>query len=706
MPIPSDYAERVYAGVLGKIIGVYLGRPFEGWSHDRIMLELGEVWYYVHEKLQVPLVVTDDDISGTFSFVRALSDYGNSRDLTPAQIGQSWLNYIIEQRTILWWGGLGNSTEHTAYLRLKGGISAPASGSAALNGRLVSEQIGSQIFIDGWAMVAPADPELAVELARRAASVSHDGEAIYGAQVVAAIESLAFVEPDLSKLLDVAVNFIPDTSTIYRLIAEIRNWHAADPDWRKTRALIAGKYGYDKYGGNCHIVPNHALIIHALLHGGDDFQKSLMIVNTCGWDTDCNSGNVGCILGIKNGLAGIDGGPDWRGPVSDRIYLATAEGGRGITDALTETYHLVNAGRTLAGATPLAPKAGARYHFSLPGSVQGFTAEDSGAVPGAVRVENVVSNGKIRGHSLAIRYVGVAPGRSARVGTPTFVPSRQAAEYFIGRGYELHASPTLYSGQQLRAAVLADAQNLVPVEGSLYIGVYDRADNQTIVRGPKTTLSPGQFSELSWKIPSTCGLPIAAVGIEISHVQLATGTVYLDYLTWNGAPDTVLANPGGEGLMWRRAWVNGVDQYEHRWHEAYCLMQNYGRGILSQGTREWSDYTATAEITLGLVKAAGLAAFVQGMRRYYALLLCDDHKARLVKALDGDKVLAVVEYSWQYGQRHAFALTASGQSITASLDGLPIFEVRDVDGPLTGGSVALVVEEGRITCDAVTVRPI
>jgi hypothetical protein len=29
MSIPTDYLERGYAGVLGKIIGVYLGRPFE-----------------------------------------------------------------------------------------------------------------------------------------------------------------------------------------------------------------------------------------------------------------------------------------------------------------------------------------------------------------------------------------------------------------------------------------------------------------------------------------------------------------------------------------------------------------------------------------------------------------------------------------------------------------------------------------------------
>jgi len=105
MSIPSDYTERVYAGVLGKLIGVYLGRPFEGWTYEMLNDQFGEINYYVHEHLDVPLIVTDDDISGTFTFLRALPDYGNSRAITAAQIGQSWLNYIIEERTILWWAG-------------------------------------------------------------------------------------------------------------------------------------------------------------------------------------------------------------------------------------------------------------------------------------------------------------------------------------------------------------------------------------------------------------------------------------------------------------------------------------------------------------------------------------------------------------------------------------------------------------------------
>ena len=39
MKLDKQYEQQVYAGVLGKIIGVYLGRPFEGWTYERIMKE-------------------------------------------------------------------------------------------------------------------------------------------------------------------------------------------------------------------------------------------------------------------------------------------------------------------------------------------------------------------------------------------------------------------------------------------------------------------------------------------------------------------------------------------------------------------------------------------------------------------------------------------------------------------------------------------
>ena len=100
----------------------------------------------------------------------------------------------------------------------------------------MAEQIGSQIFIDGWGMIAPGDPELAADLARRAACVSHDGEAIYGAQVVAALIAGAFVEADIEALIDAATALIPADSITCRMIEQARGWHAHEPDWHQDSA--------------------------------------------------------------------------------------------------------------------------------------------------------------------------------------------------------------------------------------------------------------------------------------------------------------------------------------------------------------------------------------------------------------------------------------------------------------------------------------
>ena len=701
MPIPPDYAERVYAGVLGKLIGVYLGRPIEGWPYQHIVRELGEIRHYVHERLGVPLVVTDDDVSGTFTFPRALADHGDPAALTAAEIGQTWLNYIIEERTHLWWGGMGQSTEHTAYLRLKHGVPAPTSGSADLNGRIVAEQIGAQIFIDGWAMVAPGDPERAADLARRAASVSHDGAAVQAAQVVAAMESLAFCDPDIEHWLDAAVGLLPPDSLVARVIADIRHWHAGDGDWRRTRARIEERYGYDTYGGVCHVIPNHALIHLAVLYGAGDFGRSLMIVNTAGWDTDCNSGNVGCLVGIRNGLAGLEGGPDWRGPVADRLFLPGADGGRAITDAVRETYHLVNTGRRLAGLAPVTPKGGARFHFNLPGAVQGFRATAADPSGNPLVLENVAGGGGQGRRVLALHYRDLQASGDVRASTATFIPP----DALRMGGYPLVASPTLYSGQVVRATVAADPGNPGAARCRLTLAHYGADDRLVAMAGPTATLAPGERHDFIWPVPDTNGAPIAQVGLEILADSSGPGTLYLDALTWDGAPRVTLDRPTAGGNLWRRAWVSAVDRWEEGGADfPHRLIQNAGRGMVIQGTREWNDLRVEATVRVHLAASAGLATRVQGLRRYYALLLTDRRRLRLVRMQDEQTVLAERELQWEFERPYRLGLAACGRRLSASVDGETMFDLVDSATPLDSGAIALVCEEGHMEVGPVTIR--
>jgi ADP-ribosylglycohydrolase len=687
--IPPDYEERVYAGVLGKLIGVYLGRPIEGWTYERITRELGEVGAYVNAHPRVvkrlPLVVTDDDITGTFTFLRALPDYGNARNLTPAQIGQTWLNYLIERTTILWWGGMGNSTEHTAYVRLRNGIAAPHSGSAALNGQVVAEQIGAQIFIDGWAMVAPGDPQLAADLARRAASVSHDGAAVHAAMLLAAMEAQAFVERAMDRLLEVGLACIPRGSLIARLVGDVRAWAVQDEDWRRTRERIEQTYGYDRYGGGCHVVPNHALVILALVYAPDDFQRALLIANTSGWDTDCNSGNVGCLLGIKNGLAGIDGSPvDWRGPIADRLYLPTADGGRCITDAVRETYRVTRIGRALKGSPPVEPKLGARFHFELPGSVQGFEA--AGA-----RIENVPSYSVAGKRSLAIHV-----DAQAELSTPTFV----TPDALSMPGYALVASPTLYPGQEIRASVMSD----VPTRAGLIVDVYGANDQLERKSAGWTMLKAGERSTLRYMPDVDGGSPIARVGLRVGAER--PGPLYLDWLTWSGAPAVSFSRPAHGGTMWQRAWVKACDDVRFGRSHAIRICQDGENGLLIQGEREWENYAVKATIFPHLAREAGIAACVQGTRRYVALLLCDDGCVRLVKALDGRRVLAEAPFAWTLDAAYDLRLETRGDRLLAFVDGRLLFDVHDSDGPLLSGAVALVIDSGRLDCDGVSISPL
>ena len=101
-------------------------------------------------------------------------------------------------------------------------------------------------------------------------------------------------------------------------------------------------------------------------------------------------------MGIMLGLDGIEAGADFRGPIADRMLISSADGGFSINDAVRMAYYLAGLGSRLAGGEVMAaPKDGAQFHFSLPGSRQGFRAR-SGPGLNEPTIANVESDGLAR----------------------------------------------------------------------------------------------------------------------------------------------------------------------------------------------------------------------------------------------------------------------------------------------------------------------
>jgi ADP-ribosylglycohydrolase len=687
----DNYAERVYAALLGKVIGVYVGRPFEGWTYERITQRFGQIDRYVADELGKALVVTDDDIAGTITFIRSAQDSGRGYETSSADVADCWLNYLIENRSVLWWGGMGNSTEHTAYLRLKAGHRPPHSGSAELNGRIVAEQIGAQIFIDGWGLIAPGAPMLAAELARRAAVVSHDGEAVYAAQMVAAMEAAAFTTSDIDRIIEAGLSTIPRHSLVATLIADVRAWHASEPDWRVARERLQHTYGYQIYGGGCHILPNHGLIILALLYGSGNFSKSMMIVNTSGWDTDCYSGNVGCLLGVIGGLEGIDADTDWRGPVADRIYVPTADAGSGITDVVIEARTIAAIAASAAGIEQHAERI-PRFNFDFAGSMQGFQVH--GAAPQGIReLANVPLPGG-RGRGLRVASSG-----TVELSTATFIPpnARQM------QGYSLDASPTIYSGQNIELSYwLTGDSGSSGVTVTPLIRHYDGRDQVVTEYGTPRTAERGS-NRVSWLVPSTDGQPISEVGVAVTD---SNGSLVIDSLDWSGTPTVEFVRPKDSGSMWRRAWVTETDFDHPDPEEGIRLIANSGRKLAMTGTTQWDAYSVEADMTAHSAEAMGLAARVQGRQRYYLLRWDSRGEVQLIRRNGADHVLARAPFTWSVGRSTRLRMTVNGTTITASIDGNQIASIDDGSGALTHGGIAIACEVGRIGCSNVRVTPV
>lgn len=124
------------------------------------------------------------------------------------------------------------------------------------------------------------------------------------------------------------------------------------------------------------------------------------------------------------------------------------------------------------------------------------------------------------------------------------------------------------------------------------------------------------------------------------------------------------------------------------------------------GTREWSDYQVTAQMTPHMCRAGGIGVRVQGMQRYYALLL-DTTGARLIRAFEGhDTILAQADTGWSFGVPCELRLQVQGSRLRGFVNGALVVEADDPQHLFTSGAIALIAEEGRIGCDLVMVGPL
>jgi ADP-ribosylglycohydrolase len=688
-PVSLDerYRERVYAGILGKLIGVYLGRPVEGWPYQEILGRFGQIDHYVNDELDIPLIVADDDISGTLAFARAVED-NNAPALTASQVGDTWLNYIVEDRTILWWGGYGRSTEHTAYLNLKRGLNAPASGSIETNGRTLAEQIGAQIFSDAFALMSPADPALAVHLTRIAASVSHDGAALECAGFFAAMRSAAFIEPDLGQLIQIGADHVTDPR-LHALIDDVLDNVTVANDWREVRDWVDSRYGYAYYPGPCHSLSNTAMSLAALVNAADDFRHSIMVAASVGFDTDSNAGTVGCLNGVRLGLAAFANADDLRAPVADRAIVVSSDGGETVTDAARETDRIVASAHALRGATQPA-MVRPRFDFHLPGSVHGFTLCPYRSNPEGAAVANLNTKAGVNALTVTAPSAG-----TVTVSTCTFLDPREAMSNF-----STLASPTLYPSQTVRARVSASST----CEVRMYL-IFN--EESLTIESDITRVGTGE-QEIQWQIPDTGNDLPFRLGFSVTATKATR--LLIHEVDWTGAPAHF--HQGGILLssIWDTKpaglapWVSSARNFEADFASTYSVSHPDELGVVTTGTRDWIDYAVASDLTLSLHDAAGLVARSRGHRRFVAGILSAG-TAAIISQRDTERtILAEVPFDYALDTRYHLELACAGNQICLRVDGIEL--VRATTEHVTGGGAGFLIERGTTSADGFNVRAI
>lgn len=278
---------------LGKAVGGTLGQSFEGLDGP---LDVG--FYDPVPDTMVP----NDDLD--LQVVWACHLAGMEPPVVDrATLAQAWLRHVE----------FPFNEYGVAKRNLREGISPPHSGSFD-NWFTCGE--GAAIRSELWACLAPGDPSRAAAYAYEDACVDHAGDGIAAAQFLAGMQSHAFSGGTLDDLLDAGLSVVDGSSAVHRAVVDTQAWVSRGLDWRDVRSNILDAYGV---GDFTDVRMNTAFVVLGLLVGDGDFERSILLTNNCGKDTDSSTASVGATLGILD--------PDciperWLAPIGRDLVLS------------------------------------------------------------------------------------------------------------------------------------------------------------------------------------------------------------------------------------------------------------------------------------------------------------------------------------------------------------------------------------------------
>jgi len=308
----KELNDKISAFWLGQLVGNYYGLPFENkYVDEAVPFLVDRVYTYKDDESIllnrydwrgfIPVFMdavegafADDDTDIEFITLHAVEKYG--LDLSYPEITEMWKKHINRR---IW------VANRTARSLMSKGFVAPETGRKENNRNWF--QIDPQLVNEIWSAFYPGMTKKAGERALWGARITNDDWGTHPTIAYGVMISAAFFEKDVEKLVQMAIDAIPNEGPFAEGIRDVVKWHKENDNWRDTREMIHNKYyRYKKgsYEAPVSVVSslNNGLCgIMAILYGEGDFMRTVGIAVSAGYDCDNQAATCAGLIGVLQG---------------------------------------------------------------------------------------------------------------------------------------------------------------------------------------------------------------------------------------------------------------------------------------------------------------------------------------------------------------------------------------------------------------------